>query len=489
MDAAVRDGSSVHTVDTTDLGDAMSSEQGYDVVVLGVGSAGEVLAGELARAGRSVLAVESDLVGGECPYYACVPSKSLLLSAAAGLPWPEAVRRRDEHAEHRDDAGAADGLREQGVRLLRGRGEVLGRVAADDDASDGGAGRVRLAVGEGGARQVLTCQDLVVATGSEASLPPVEGLEQVPVWTSADALTADELPARLVVLGGGPVGCELAQAFARLGRPHGATVTLVETADRLLATEAAFVGEAVAAALRADGVDVRAGVTARRASRQDGGSDAAVLELDDGSRLVADRVLVATGRRPRTDGLGLDRVGVELTDRGAVAVDAGWRAAPGVWAVGDVTGIAPYTHTANAAARAVAAALRGAEPAPATRVDVPAVPRGVYTDPPVLAVGPSPEQALSQGRELVSASMDLGQTARGFLTGQGGRVQIWADPVERVVVAAAAVGPDVDAWMQELVLAVHARVPLELLAGTVHAFPTWSEALEPPLRELLAACR
>jgi dihydrolipoamide dehydrogenase len=458
--------------------DRMGSQQQVDVVVLGVGSAGEVVAGELARAGRSVLAVESDLVGGECPYYACVPSKSLLLSAAAGLPWEEAVRRRDEHAEHRDDAGAAQGLQEQGVRLLRGRGEVLGR---DGDA-------LQVAVGGGDARQVLTCHDLVVATGSDAVLPPVEGLDQVATWTSADALAAQELPARLVVLGGGPVGCELAQAFARLGRPHGATVALVETADRLLATEAAFVGEAVAAALRADGVDVRVGVTAQRA-RVDDAAGGSVLELDDGSSLVADRVLVATGRRPRTAGLGLERVGVELTDRGAVAVDDRWQAAPGVWAIGDVTGVAPYTHTANAAARAVAASLRGVEPEPSTRVDVPAVPRGVYTDPAVLAVGPSPEQARTQGRELVSAAMDLAGTARGFLTGKGGRVEIWADPVERVVVAAAAVGPDVDAWMHELVLAVHARVPLEVLAGTVHAFPTWSEALEPPLRELLAACR
>ncbi|HEU4675790.1 MAG TPA: NAD(P)/FAD-dependent oxidoreductase, partial [Motilibacteraceae bacterium] len=363
-----------------------------------------------------------------------------------------------------------------GVRLLRGRGEVLGR---DGD-------RIRVAVGEGDTRQVLACQDLVVATGSDAAFPPVEGLDQVPTWTSADALTADELPARLVVLGGGPVGCELAQAFARLGRPHGATVALVETADRLLATEAAFVGEAVADALRADGVDVRLGVTAQRARTESG---SAVLDLDDGSRLLADRVLVATGRKPRTADLGLERVGVELTDRGAVAVDGRWQAAPGVWAVGDVTGVAPYTHTANAAARAVAAALRGVEPEPSTRVDVAAIPRGVYTDPAVLAVGPSPQQARAQGRELVGAAMDLGDTARGFLTGHGGRVEIWADPVQRVVVAAAAVGPDVDAWMHELVLAVHARVPLEVLAGTVHAFPTWSEALEPPLRELLAACR
>ncbi|MGN6246030.1 MAG: dihydrolipoyl dehydrogenase family protein [Motilibacteraceae bacterium] len=460
----------------------MGSELSVNVVVLGVGSAGEVVAGELARAGRTVLAVESDLVGGECPYYACVPSKSLLLSAAAGLSWEEAVRRRDEHAEHQDDAGAARGLQEQGVRLLRGRGEVLARVDGEAD----GTGRLRLAVDDGEARQLVTCQDLVVATGSDAVLPPVEGLEHVPTWTSADALTADELPAGLVVLGGGPVGCELAQAFARLGRPRGGSVTLVETADRLLATEAPFVGEAVADALRADGVDVRVGVTAQRARAEDGG---AVLELDDGSRLVADRVLVATGRRPRTVGLGLDRVGVGLTDRGAVQVDDRWQAAPGVWAVGDVTGIAPYTHTANAAARAVAASLRGVEPVAAARVDVGAVPRGVYTDPAVLAVGPSPEQARSQGRQLVSASMDLADTARGFLTSQRGRVEIWADPVERIVVAAAAVGPDVDAWMHELVLAVHARVPLEVLAGTVHAFPTWSEALEPPLRELLAACR
>lgn len=427
----------------------------YDVAVLGVGSAGEVVASTVAAAGRSVLAVERQLVGGTCPYLACLPSKSLLHALRHGRDWPSAVRRRDEVAEQRDDAGAARSLADAGVTLVRGEGRVTG------------PGRLEVA----GTAYEWT--DLVVATGSRPTAPPVEGLSGVPTWTSDEALSSPELPGRLVVLGGGAVGCELAQVYAGFG----ARVDLVEAGGRLLGTEPEFLGAALADALAATGVVLHLGTEVARAQPAGG---AAELHLSGGTVLSADRVLVASGRAPNTD-VGLAELGGQ-PDKSGLAVEPSCRVKGQrhVWAAGDVTGIAPYTHTANYQARIVAANLLGER----RTADYRAIPRAVYTQPEVYAVGLTPAQAVEQSRPLRVAGLDLAETARAAVEGSAGRLELYADPGRGVLLGAAGVGPGAAAWLAELTLAIRAAIPLDVLADTVHAFPTYGEALEPPLREL-----
>jgi pyruvate/2-oxoglutarate dehydrogenase complex dihydrolipoamide dehydrogenase (E3) component len=432
----------------------------FDVVVLGAGSGGEVVATGLARAGRRVALIEQGLVGGECPYLACMPSKALLEAAAAGTPWPDAVRWRDDVAEHRDDADYAASIERTGVTLVRGTGRVVGEGRLD----------------VGGTTYEWT--DLVVATGSHPVPAPVDGIDTVPTWTSDEALSSPDLPERLAVLGGGPVGCELAQAYARLG----AKVTLVETSGRLLATEAAFVGEHVAAALRADGVDIRVGVTATAAEPVGSG---AVLRLDDGAAVPADRVLVATGRAPTVEGIGLETIGVGYDPKAGIAVDPRCRVEGQrhVWAVGDVTGVAPYTHAASYQGRVVVDTMLGRD-----RVaDYRAIPRAVYTDPQVWATGVTPEDAAAAGTEIVTGAADVGETARAALRRPPatGRVELYADREREVVVGAAGVGPQAAEWVAEAALAVRADVLVTVWADVTHAFPTYGEALEPALRSLV----
>jgi dihydrolipoamide dehydrogenase len=439
----------------------------YDVVVLGCGSAGEAVARETARAGRSVLAVEAGRVGGECAYVACMPSKSLLRSAsvrrliraapdlgaasvrpeldADGAAWAVAVARRDQVSDHRDDTDAANTLEKDGVRILRGRGRIREPGVVLVDGTPYGY------------------RDLAVTTGSTPSTPPVDGLDTVPTWTSDEALSSPDRPDRLAILGGGPVGCELAQAYAAFG----VTVTVVETADRLLANEPARVGELIAAALKDNGVDVRTGVTATRAVADGGG---ARLSLDDGSTVTADRILVATGREPDTNDLGLDALGIDelKTDaRGAV------RGAEHVWAAGDVTEVAPFTHTAAYQGWVIAGNLLG-EPRYA---DYSAIPRVVYTDPAVACVGRDDGD--------VGAEADLGETARAKAEGSGaGWLRLVADRKAGVLVGAYAVAPHADELLGFATLAIRARVPVRLLAEVVQPFPTFSEAYGGLLRDL-----
>jgi dihydrolipoamide dehydrogenase len=474
-----------------DTGSGTAAEAVFDVVVVGVGSGGEVVAQSLAEAGRSVAAVESGLVGGECPYLACVPSKALLLAARrhrepAGSDhergrhdgaWADAVRRRDEASEHRDDGSTAASLVDAGVTLLRGRG----RVVARDPSGAGGTVVVEAA---GAAPQRVRWRDaLVLGTGSAPVPPPVDGLDAVPTWTSDEALSSPGRPERLVVLGGGAVGCELAQAYASFG----VVVTLVEPEDSLLGKEPGWVGDAVAAALRAVRVDVRTGAGAERAEPLPG--KGLLLHLSDGSSVEADRVLLATGRSPRTAGLGLEVLGVDVEDGAPLDVDGRCRVVgadgaglPDVFAVGDVTGVAPYTHTASYQGRVVAAHLLGR----GRDADYSGVPRAVYTEPPVFSVGRTaagPDGAPDAG--VLSARFAVGDTARAFVEERSeGCVELFCDAASGALVGAAAVGPAADSWAGELALAVRAGVTVDVLADHVRAFPTWSEALRPPAQEL-----
>jgi len=439
-----------------------AQDKRYDVLVLG-GGAGKNIAADLARAGRSTALVESRLVGGECPYFACMPSKSLLHSARRGETWEHAVARRDEVTRHLDDAPTAAQMAEAGVTVIRGRGRVLRPGVVEVDGAEYGY------------------TDLVVATGSEAVTPDVEGIGDVPTWTSDEALTRPDLPRRLIVLGGGPVGCELSQVYAAFG----SQVTLVEAADRLLAAEAPFIGDMLGDVLRRMGADLRLGVGATRAERTEAGLR---LHLSDGGHIDADRILIAAGRRPRVADLGLETLGIRPDPKKGIEVDVTCKAVVDpdvgtdgttVWAAGDVTGVAPYTHSANYQSRVVVSNVLGKR----READYRAVPRAVYTTPTVYAVGVSPVSAT--GLELVAAGYDLAALPRAAVENDDrGRLELYADRARGVLVGAAAVGLYAEEWMSEMTLAIRAETPLSILTDVVHAFPTYGEAVEPVLRQL-----
>jgi len=465
----------------------------HDVIVLGGGSAGENVARALAGTNRRVAVVERALVGGECPFTACIPSKAMLRSgeirallgqvvelgarmdpltptlrerAGAGEPgaadeadtgFARAAQRRDELVDHRDDAQHAAGLREAGATLLRGDGRVTGpgTMTVDDEEH--------------------TWDDLVVATGAADVRPQIAGLDQVPVWTSDDAWSAHERPASLLVVGGGPVGCEIAQLYARFDVP----VTVVEMAGQLVSSEPPEVSGFLAGRLAAEGVTVRTGVETERVAPHDGGVRA---ELGDGSTVDAAIVLLATGVTPRLDGLGLEALGLDVSD--GLEVDDRCRVvgAEHVWAAGDVTMIAPFTHVANYQARIVAANLAGGH----ASADYRAIPRTMYTDPPVAGVGLTPAQARERCANVSVSRADLSDLPRTNVAGvPGGLLVLVADADAQVLVGASAVGDMADAWIHEAVLAIRAAVPLAVLHDTIHAFPTYAEAYDVALGGLV----
>jgi len=438
------------------------------VVVLGAGSSGEHFVGALRRLDPHVeiVVVERELAGGECSYYACVPTKTLLRSGevvAAARIAPGAAEAitgeidaervfwwRDQVTDGRDDSWHAGWIAEQGAELVRGEARILRQGV--------------VAVGE----REIEYENLVVATGSSPAIPSLQGLDEVEFWTNREAVWADAAPESLVVLGGGPVGVELAQFFHRLG----AETTIVEPSAHLLARVDSEAGELLRERFEAEGIHVR---TDARAERVEAVASGARVRLSSGDSIEAERLLVATGRRANVDGIGLEELDVELTKSG-ITVDERMRAGDGVWAIGDPSGVALLTHVGKYQARVAAANIAGGD----SVADYRAIPAAVFTDPQVAIVG----KTMGDGIVAATYRIEGGRLSTYERPKRAGLLRIAADREQRVVVGAVAVCPEAGEWIGQLTLAVRAEVGIDVLLDTIQPYPTFSEAIFSALQKL-----
>jgi pyruvate/2-oxoglutarate dehydrogenase complex dihydrolipoamide dehydrogenase (E3) component len=437
----------------------------FDFVIIGAGPAGEAAANKARERGASVAIVDRQWFGGSCPHIGCIPSKSLLNSAArhaanpASYNWSQASARRDYmvnravDAEEPDDTSHVTALEKVGAVVHRGNARIVGRGRVEVRAAD--------------AVQTIEAANLVIAVGSVSKTPPIPGLDSVRTWTNREATLTRELPKSLLVLGGGPTGCELAQVFARFGVP----TAIVQAGDRLTPTDHPRNSEAVAHGLKESGVDVRLGVRAVKARAATSNSKAHSIDLDDGSTVEGHAILLAIGRTFPLDDLGLEHYGIDTSGRMAFPRDGRLRIAEGLYVAGDAAGPELHTHQGHYQGEVAVRMALGESVTP----DYRALPRATYTDPEAAFVGKTVEQARSDGVDAFELVADFPKTSKGYsVEATTGHVTIVVDHASRELVGAAIACPDASAAIHECVLAIKARVPVDVLAETIHAFPSTS---------------